>query len=84
MFRMPVEDVFVIRNRGVVATGRVECGTLKVGAAVQINGSHALTVDVIEKFRKQKDEGTRGENPMLGQAAPNSWSANAYQAHAGH
>jgi translation elongation factor EF-Tu-like GTPase len=39
MFRMTVEDVFVIRNRGVVATGRVESGTLRVGDTVQINGT---------------------------------------------
>jgi translation elongation factor EF-Tu-like GTPase len=39
MFRMTVEDVFVIRNRGVVATGRVEGGTLRVGDTVQINGT---------------------------------------------
>jgi elongation factor Tu len=31
MFRMTVEDVFAIRNRGIVATGRVEGGTLRVG-----------------------------------------------------
>lgn len=31
MFRMTVEDVFAIRNRGVVATGRVAAGTLRVG-----------------------------------------------------
>ena len=35
MFKLTVEDVFVIRNRGVVATGRVESGTLRVGDTVQ-------------------------------------------------
>jgi len=39
MFRMTVEDVFVIRNRGVVAMGRVESGTLRVGDTVQIDGT---------------------------------------------
>ena len=51
MFRMTVEDVFVIRNRGVVATGRVESGTLHVGETVQI-----------EIFRKSIDEANVGDN----------------------
>ncbi len=62
MFRMTVEDVFAIRNRGVVATGRVENGTLRVGDTVHINGGPGLTVSAIEKFRKQLDEATIGEN----------------------
>jgi translation elongation factor EF-Tu-like GTPase len=36
---MTVEDVFLIRNRGVAATGRVESGTLRVGDTVQIDGT---------------------------------------------
>ncbi|MGV0643754.1 EF-Tu/IF-2/RF-3 family GTPase [Mycolicibacterium sp. XJ2546] len=59
---MTVEDVFVIRNRGVVATGRVQAGTLRVGDTISINGGHTVTVDAIEKFRKQRDEATAGEN----------------------
>jgi len=62
MFKMTVEDVFAIRNRGVVATGRVESGTLRVGDTVQINGGPGVTVSAIEKFRKQLDEATAGEN----------------------
>ena len=62
MFKMTVEDVFAIRNRGVVATGRVESGTLRVGDTVQINGGPGVTVSAIEKFRKQQDEATTGEN----------------------
>ena len=62
MFKMTVEDVFAIRNRGVVATGRVESGTLRVGDTVQINGGPGVTVSAIEKFRKQLDEATTGEN----------------------
>ncbi|MEO3758953.1 EF-Tu/IF-2/RF-3 family GTPase [Mycobacterium sp. B14F4] len=62
MFRMAVDDVFVIRNRGVVVTGRVETGTLHVGDTVHINGGLGVTVDAIEKFRKQLDEATAGEN----------------------
>jgi translation elongation factor EF-Tu-like GTPase len=41
MFKLTVEDVFVIKNRGVVATGRVERGTLRVGDTVHINGGPA-------------------------------------------
>ncbi|MGV0774452.1 EF-Tu/IF-2/RF-3 family GTPase [Mycolicibacterium elephantis] len=59
---MTVEDVFVIRNRGVVATGRVQAGTLRVGDTISINGGPTVTVDAIEKFRKQLDEATTGEN----------------------
>lgn len=62
MFRMTVEDVFVIRNRGVVVTGRVDAGTLRVGDIVHINGGPGVTVDAIEKFRKQMDEAGTGEN----------------------
>ncbi|MCV7023047.1 elongation factor Tu [Mycolicibacterium novocastrense] len=62
MFRMTVEDVFAIRNRGVVATGRVEAGTLRVGDTVHINGGPGITVAAIEQFRKQRDEVSAGEN----------------------
>jgi translation elongation factor EF-Tu-like GTPase len=62
MFRMTVEDVFVIRNRGVVATGRVENGTLRVGDTVQIDGAVDAQVDAIEVFRKSVDEANVGDN----------------------
>jgi translation elongation factor EF-Tu-like GTPase len=62
MFRMTVEDVFVIRNRGVVATGRVESGTLRVGDTVQIDGTREAHVDAIEIFRKSIDEANVGDN----------------------
>ena len=61
-FRMTVEDVFAIRNRGVVATGRVESGSLRVGDTVHINGGPGVQVDAIERFRKKLDEATVGEN----------------------
>jgi elongation factor Tu len=59
---MVVEDVFVIRRRGVVATGRVESGQLRVGDEVRVNGELALTVDAIEAFRKNVDEASPGDN----------------------
>jgi translation elongation factor EF-Tu-like GTPase len=62
MFKLTVEDVFAIRNRGVVATGRVESGTLRVGDTVHINGGPAVTVDAIEIFRKSIDEANTGDN----------------------
>ena len=62
MFTLTVEDVFAIRDRGIVATGRVASGTLRVGDTVHINGGPGVTVAAIEKFRKQLDEATAGEN----------------------
>jgi elongation factor Tu len=62
MFRMTVEDVFAIRNRGTVATGRVESGTLRVGDTVQIDGTLEARVDGIEVFRKSIDEARAGDN----------------------
>ena len=62
MFRMTVEDVFAIRNRGVVATGRVESGTLRVGDTVQIDGTLEARVDAIEVFRKSIDAANVGDN----------------------
>ena len=65
MFRLTVDDVFVIRNRGTVLTGRVEAGTLHVGDTVQINGGQDVTVEAIEKFRKKLDAATPGETVGL-------------------
>ena len=59
---MTVDDVFVIKNRGVVATGRVESGTLRVGDTVHIDGGAGVRVDAIEKVRKKLDEAGVGEN----------------------
>ena len=61
VFRMTVQDVFAIRNRGVVATGRVEHGYLRVGDEVHINGGPGVRVDGIEAFRKVLDEATAGD-----------------------
>jgi elongation factor Tu len=62
MFRFTVEDVFAIKNRGIVATGRVESGTLRVGDTVQIDGTLQAHVDGIEVFRKSVHEATAGDN----------------------
>ena len=62
MFRLTVEDVFVIKNRGVVVTGRVESGALRVGDTVLVDGTLQARVDGIEVFRKSIDEAQAGDN----------------------
>lgn len=59
---MTVDGVFVIKNRGVVATGRVESGVLRVGDTVHINAGPGIKVDAIEKFRESIDEANVGDN----------------------
>jgi len=64
-FLMPVEDVFNIKGRGTVATGRVERGVIKIGEEVEIVGikdTEKTTVTGVEMFRKLLDEGRAGEN----------------------
>jgi len=64
-FLMAVEDVFYINGRGVIATGKVERGTLKVGDTVEIVGSKATkpaTVSGIEMSRKTVDEAKASDN----------------------
>ena len=61
MFRMAVEDVFTIRRRGTVATGRVESGQLRVGDVVRVNDGDSFTVTGIEMFRKNTDTAGPGE-----------------------
>src|SRR3954453_22709907 len=65
MFRMTVEDVFVISGRGVVATGRVEAGSVSVGEEVQVNAARSLRIDGIEAFRKKLDVANAGDNVGL-------------------
>lgn len=65
MFRLTVQDVFVIKNRGLVATGCVELGQIAVGDEVRINGNRAVHVDAIESFRKKMDEAAEGVNVGL-------------------
>lgn len=64
-FLMPVEDVFSIKGRGTVATGRIERGMVKVGEEIDIVGmgkDKKSVVTGVEMFRKQLDEGQAGDN----------------------
>jgi hypothetical protein len=62
---MTVQDVFFIRGRGLVATGRVEAGSVRVGEEVYVNASMRLPVDGIEMFRKVLDSASEGDNVGL-------------------
>ena len=64
-FLMAVEDVFSIKGRGTVATGRIERGVVHVNDEVEIVGfgkQDKTTVTGVEMFRKQLDEGQAGDN----------------------
>jgi len=64
-FLMPIEDVFSIKGRGTVGTGRIERGKVKVGDPVEIVGLKATqtsTVTGVEAFNKTMSEGQAGEN----------------------
>ncbi|APS00443.1 elongation factor Tu [Pajaroellobacter abortibovis] len=64
-FLMAVEDVFSIKGRGTVVTGRVERGVVKVGDTVQIIGyreTRETVVTGVEMFRKLLDQGEAGDN----------------------
>jgi elongation factor Tu len=64
-FLMAIEDVFSIKGRGTVATGRVERGKIKVNEEVEIIGfdrDKKTVVTGVEMFRKQLDEGMAGDN----------------------
>ncbi len=65
-FLMPVEDVFGIKGRGTVATGRIERGTVKVSESVQIVGmkeeTRTVVVTGVEMFNKLLQEGLAGDN----------------------
>jgi len=64
-FLMPVEDVFGIKGRGTVVTGRIERGIVKVGEEIEIVGirqTRKTTVTGVEMFKKLLDEGQAGDN----------------------
>lgn len=65
-FLMPIEDVFGIKGRGTVVTGRVERGTVKVGEEMDIVGLREdvrrTTVTGVEMFHKMLDQGQAGDN----------------------
>jgi len=64
-FLMAVEDVFSIKGRGTVATGRIERGVVKVGEEIEVIGLHETKKSVVtgvEMFRKTLDQGQAGDN----------------------
>jgi elongation factor Tu len=64
-FLMPIEDVFGIKGRGTVVTGRIERGVVKVGEEVEIVGfgeTRRTTVTGVEMFKKLLDQGEAGDN----------------------
>ena len=67
-FLMPIEDVFSIKGRGTVATGRIEQGIVKLNDEVEIVGVRATQKSVvtgIEAFKKNLDQGQAGDNAGL-------------------
>ena len=64
-FLMPIEDVFSIKGRGTVATGRIETGIVKINDEVEIVGirdTRKSVVTGIEAFKKSLDQGQAGDN----------------------
>lgn len=64
-FKMPVEDVFSIKGRGTVATGRVESGAVKINEEIEIVGikeTRKTVVTGVEMFKKQLDQAQAGDN----------------------
>ncbi len=64
-FLMPIEDVFSIKGRGTVATGRIEQGKVNINEEVEIVGIRKTTKTVVtgvEMFKKLLDEGQAGDN----------------------
>ena len=64
-FLMPIEDVFSIKGRGTVVTGKIETGVIKVGEEVEIVGireTQKSTVTGVEMFHKLLDQGQAGDN----------------------
>ena len=67
-FLMPIEDVFSIKGRGTVATGRIEQGVININDPVEIVGirpTQSSVVTGIEAFKKSLDRGQAGDNAGL-------------------
>jgi elongation factor Tu len=67
-FLMPVEDVFSIKGRGTVVTGRIETGVVKVGEEIEIVGIRPTVKTVVtgvEMFHQQLEQGQAGDNVGL-------------------
>lgn len=67
-FLMPVEDVFSIKGRGTVVTGKIERGVIKVNEEIEIVGirdTQKSVVTGVEMFRKTLDQGQAGDNVGL-------------------
>ena len=67
-FIMPVEDIFSIKGRGTVATGRIEAGIVKINEEVEIVGikpTKKVVVTGVEMFKKLLDQGQAGDNVGL-------------------
>ena len=68
-FRMTVQDVFSISGRGTVVTGRIEAGSVTVGAPVRLSRVDGtvrdVRVDGVEAFRKRLETASAGENVGL-------------------
>ena len=64
-FLMAIEDVFGIKGRGTVVTGRIERGIVNVGESIEIIGlkdTNTTTVTGVEMFNKTLDQGEAGDN----------------------
>jgi elongation factor Tu len=64
-FLMPIEDVFGIKGRGTVVTGRIERGHVKTGETVELVGitpTRSIVVTGVEMFQKTLDSGEAGDN----------------------
>jgi elongation factor Tu len=68
-FLLPVEDVFGIKGRGTVATGRIERGTVRIGETIELIGmgqaTRSLVCTGVEMFNKTLEDGQAGDNVGL-------------------
>jgi len=68
-FMMPVEDVFSIKGRGTVVTGRIDRGKIHIGDAVEVVGLQEKSISTVctgvEMFHKTLNEGMAGDNAGL-------------------